>query len=70
MLLKNWLKSRGFSFDERDLSNPDVMAELIMRDIFVSSAPVLEVDGEFFSSDELFVDSSLNEVLLLRLLED
>jgi len=69
-VLKKWLKSRNVDFEERDLSNPDVMAGLIMRDIFVSSAPVLEVDGKFFLSDDLFVDSSLNEALLSRLLED
>lgn len=69
-VLKEWLKERGIEFMEKDLSDPDVMADLIMRDVFVSSAPLLEVDGKFYSENELFADSSLNEDLLLSLLEE
>ena len=69
LVVKNWLKSKNVEFEERDLSDPDVMADLIMRDIFVTSAPLLEVNGKFYSDSELFSDSSFNEALISKLLE-
>ncbi|MCS7385578.1 MAG: glutaredoxin family protein [archaeon GB-1867-005] len=69
LIVKSWLKSRNIPFEERDLSDPDVMAELVMRDVFIMSAPILEVNGNFYSEEELFNGDSLNEALLSKLVE-
>jgi glutaredoxin len=60
--LKDWLKTFKGNFEERNLENVDVMAELVMRNLVVLSAPVLEVDdavyveAEFFDGNTLAVD--------------
>ena len=58
--LKNWLKAASREFEERSLEDVDVMAELVMRDIVVLSAPVIEVDEEVFTEDQLFDGDSLS----------
>lgn len=61
-VLKEWLKTSNRSYEERNLENVDVMTDLVMRNIVVLSAPVLEVDDsvhsetEFFEGDALAVD--------------
>lgn len=60
VLLKNWLKTTNRPFEERSLENVDIMAELVMRDIVVLSAPVLEVGSSVYSETELFDGNALS----------
>ena len=60
VLLKDWLKTVNRSFQERSLENVDIMAELVMRDIVVLSAPVLEVDSSVYTETEFFEGNSLS----------
>jgi glutaredoxin len=59
--LKDWLKAFNGNFSARAL-NVDFMAELIMKNFIVLSAPVLEigdavyVEAEFFDGNTLAVD--------------
>mgnify|MGYP000710487678 CR=1 FL=1 len=69
MVIKRWFKEKNISYEERNLENPEVMAELIMRDIFAFSTPILEVDGEFYFDKDLFIRDSLNESLLNKLIK-
>jgi glutaredoxin len=52
--LKRWLRNRHADFEERSLEDVEVMAGLIMRDIFVLSAPALEVKGIVYTEDQIF----------------
>ena len=60
IVLKNWLKTTNRPFEERNLENVDTMTELVMRDIVVLSAPVLEVDSSVYSETEFFEGNSLS----------
>jgi glutaredoxin len=60
IVLKDWLKTANRPFEERSLENVDIMAELVMRDIVVLSAPVLEVDSSVYSETEFFEGNSLS----------
>lgn len=59
-LLKDWLRNVNEHFEERNLENVDVMAELVMRDIVVLSAPVLEVDNSVYTETEFFEGNTLS----------
>jgi len=66
--LKGWLKNRHADFEERSLEDMEVMASLIMRNIFVLSAPALEVKGRVYTEDQIFdgdgtIRSNLSGVL-------
>ena len=52
--LKKWLKSRNADFEEKSLEDLDVMASLVMRNVVVSSAPALEVEGTVYTEDQIF----------------
>ena len=58
-VLKEWLKTVNRDFEERSLENVDVMTELVMRDIVVLSAPVLEVDNSVYCETEFFEGNTL-----------
>ncbi|RLF13227.1 MAG: hypothetical protein DRJ97_08415 [Thermoprotei archaeon] len=62
--LKDALKRLGIPFEEADVSNTEVMADLIMRDIYLDSTPALEVQGRLYSSEELFDGDRVKEELL------
>ena len=68
VLLKTWLKTANRSFEERSLENVDIMTELVMRDIVVLSAPVLEVDSSVYGETEFFEGNSLSVSRLQEIL--
>jgi len=47
-MLKEALIEKGIMFEERDLDNTNVYAELVMRDIHILSAPAIEIKGIMF----------------------
>jgi len=70
-LLKRWLRDRNADFQERNLEDVDVMADLIMRNEVVLSAPALEVQGVVYTGDKIFdgdglIDAKLSEILKVR----
>jgi glutaredoxin len=67
--LKEWLKNRKDEFEEKDLDDIDTMAELVMRNEVVLSAPVIEVGGTLYRQDEIFGEDGRINGELLRILE-
>lgn len=53
-MLKRVLKEMGIEHEVLDISKSDVMADLIMRDIFLMETPGLEVNGKFFHARDIF----------------
>jgi len=68
-LLKRWLKDRNADFEERNLEDVDVMADLVMRNVVVLSAPVLEVEGEVYTEDQIFDGDGLIDTKILEVLK-
>lgn len=68
-MLKQWLKNRGKEFEEKDLENIDVMADLVMKNAVVLSAPALEVGETVYREDQIFDGNGRLNGELLRILE-
>jgi glutaredoxin 3 len=66
--LKEHLHSMNITFTEANLEDTCVSAELIMRNIAVLSAPMLEVEDTIFPESEFFDDNSLNVTKLSNIL--
>ncbi len=69
LVLKEWLKTSSRHFEERSLEDVDVMTELVMKDIVVLSAPVLEVDESVYSETQFFEGNTLAINRLQEILE-
>lgn len=67
-LLKGFLKTGGYAFTERDLSTAESLTELRMNGVFVSEAPVLQIDEDFFTSSDLFPSGKLDGAELTKLI--
>ncbi len=67
--LKAWLNAKGASFEERSLEDVNVIADLIMRDVYILSAPALEVNGRVYAEKELFLGDELHKGLLTEILK-
>ena len=52
-LLREWLKRYNFPFEERDVSNTEVLSDLITRYPSAMTLPILEVEGHFLGGVEL-----------------
>jgi len=68
-LLKEWLKDRNTEFEEKSLDNVDVMADLVMRNLVVLSAPALEVGNVFYTEDQIFEADRLADAKISEILE-
>ncbi|MEM4699575.1 MAG: glutaredoxin domain-containing protein [Candidatus Nezhaarchaeales archaeon] len=64
--LKEALRELGVDYEELDASDTDVMADLIMRDVYLTSTPALEVGGRLLTSEDLFEGGAVNRELLKR----
>jgi glutaredoxin len=53
-LLKKTLKESGVSFKTTDMSTPEALTELRVNGVFTLTAPVMQIDEEFLTHDELF----------------
>jgi len=69
LVLKEWLKTANRQFEERDLEDVEVMAELVMRNVVVLSAPVVEVGNTVYTEDHFFDGNTLAVSRLLGILE-
>lgn len=67
-LLKRALKERGVAFKTTDMSTPEALTELRVNGIFTLTAPVLQVDEEFLTHDELFNGMEIKREALDNLL--
>jgi glutaredoxin len=68
-LLKGFLKTGGYAFTERDLSTAESLTELRMNGVFVSEAPVLQVNEDFFTSADIFPSGKLDGTHLTKLIK-
>jgi len=68
-VVKEWLKTVNRQFEERDLEDVGVMTELVMRNVVVLSAPVVEVDNTIYTEDQFFDGNTLAINRLLGILE-
>jgi len=69
VVLKQWLRTRNKEFEERSLEDVDVMTDLVMRNLVILSAPVLEVGDTVLTEDQIFVEGSLATERLTGVLE-
>jgi glutaredoxin len=67
-ILKKSLVEHGVSFEEHDLDSPQSRTALLMKGVFTTIAPVLQVRDTFLTFDELFRDDEPNIDLILNLL--
>lgn len=67
-LLKGFLKKGGYAFTERDLSTAESLTELRLNGVFVSEAPVLQKDEDFYTSADLFPLGKLDATHITKLI--
>ena len=67
--LKQWLKADNRHFEERSLEDVDVMTDLVMRNVVVLSAPVIEVKKTIYTEDQFFEGNLLSVNRLKGILE-
>ena len=53
-LIKNILERAGVAFTVEDMSSPESLAELFSNGVFTMSAPVLQVDDKFYTTQDMF----------------
>jgi len=68
-MLKKWLENKNANFEERNLEDVEVMADLVMRNAVVLSAPALEVEGAVYTENQIFDGDGLIDTKLLETLK-
>ena len=52
--LKKVMETNGVSFRVADMSTPESLTELRLNGVFTITAPVLQIDDDFLTHDDLF----------------
>jgi len=58
--LKQILKESGIAFAETDMTTPAALTELAMNNVFTMSAPVLRVQDNFYTVNEIMDGDSVD----------
>jgi len=58
-MLKKWLKNKETNFEEKNLGDSDVMADLVMRNFVVMAAPAIEIKGNVYTENQIFENNGL-----------
>lgn len=58
--LKEYLNKRGIDYDEVNMATPSALTELRMNGVFTMSAPVLQVDNRFYTTQEICSDGKIS----------
>jgi hypothetical protein len=67
-MLRRLLRDGNADFEEKNLEDIDVMADLVMRNVVVLSAPALEIGGTVYTEDQIFDGNGLISNKLLEIL--
>jgi glutaredoxin len=67
-ILKKSLLEHGISFEEHDLDSPQSRTTLLMKGVFTTMAPVLQVKDTFLTFEDLFPNDELNIDIILSLM--
>lgn len=60
-ILKKWLADKNMQFEEKNLEDSTVMAELILKNAFILSAPALEFGGTVYPENEFFDGGAVSD---------
>lgn len=58
--LKKALGENNISYSEADMSTPESLTELRVNGIFTNEAPVLQIDENFLTGEDLFRGDEVN----------
>lgn len=64
--LKDYLTSKGIPFTVRDMQDKKNRSILLSMNVFTRNAPVLDADGTYLTSEDLFDIDGLNTRLIDR----
>ncbi|MCK4928182.1 MAG: NrdH-redoxin [Methanosarcinales archaeon] len=59
-ILKQILTESNISFNEMDMTTPAALTELAMNNVFTMSAPVLKIQNQFYTTDDMMDSDILN----------
>jgi len=63
--LKATLADMGVDYKEVDMSLPEALTELRINGVFTISAPVLQVDDEFYTIEDMFNGDTIKNIEVL-----
>ncbi|AKB30671.1 Glutaredoxin-like protein [Methanosarcina siciliae T4/M] len=66
--LKKYLEANSVPFDVADMSTPEALTELRFNGVFTVTAPVLQINSEFLTYDEIFRGEEVNSEKLRGIL--
>ena len=67
--LKDFLKKKGQTYSERDLSSAESLTELRVNGVFVNEAPVLQKGDGFYTTEDLFPAGKLDEKNVAKIIK-
>ncbi|AKB38971.1 Glutaredoxin-like protein [Methanosarcina siciliae C2J] len=66
--LKKYLEANSVPFEVADMSTPEALTELRFNGVFTVTAPVLQINSEFLTYDEIFHGEEVNSEKLRGIL--
>jgi hypothetical protein len=69
-MLKLLLERENVQYKEINMATPEALTELRMNSIFTMSAPVLQIDNNFYTPKELCKQSVIDQDKVIELLKE
>lgn len=66
--LKKALADSKIRFEIIDMATPEALTELRINGVFALSAPVLQVDGSFYTTEDLFDGEKIKDLKSMEII--
>ncbi len=67
--LKKVLANSDIRFETIDMATPEALTELRINGVFTLSAPVLQVDDSFYTTDDLFEGEKIKDLRSMEIIK-
>ncbi len=68
--LKRALADSKISFETIDMATPEALTELRINGVFTLSAPVLQIDDSFYTTEDLFDGERIKDLKAMEIIKD
>lgn len=67
--LKKALSDSKIRFENIDMATPEALTELRINGVFTLSAPVLQIDDSFYTTDDLFDGERIKDLKSMEIIK-
>lgn len=69
-ILKQLLKRENIEYKTININTPEALTELYKNSVYAMSAPVLQIEGKFYTLREMATSGTIDQNIIMNIIEE